>query len=111
MKLGAINTLFLDQPLEEVLEHCQSLGLDCIEIGVGGYTPKVHCDPELLADSGRLDEFRALIADQRLEISALNVSGEPLQPEQGVAEQYDRDFRGACRLAAELGVTRVVVIP
>jgi sugar phosphate isomerase/epimerase len=45
-----------------------------------------------------------------LGLSALNVSGNPLHPKPEVATRHDTDLRNAVRLAAQLGVDRIVAM-
>ena len=37
MKLGVMNPVLYSMPLEKALEYLHELGVDTIEIGVGGY--------------------------------------------------------------------------
>src|SRR2546430_10891721 len=54
--------------------------------------------------------WRKPIEDAGLGISALNVSGNPLHPNPDLALRHDADLRQAIRLAAELGVDRIVAM-
>src|ERR1700736_5811623 len=111
MKLGVINTVFLNQSLEDTLQYCQRLGLSYIELGTGGYLPKHHCDPsKLLSDRGALDKFRSVFDKYAMQISALAIHGEPLNPSAKIASQYDAEFKATCELAKLLGVTRLTLL-
>ena len=82
-----------------------------LEIGIGGYSPSPHCNAEaLLAGTGGAKRWRQVIDHAGLGISALNASGNPLHPHPVTAERHDADLRRAIRLAAELGVNRVVAM-
>ncbi len=82
-----------------------------VEVGVGGYAPHPHCDVALLLASA---QSRAAWLDQitahGLRVGALNAWGNPLHPDEQIAQQHDADLRNAIRLAALLGVDRVVAM-
>jgi sugar phosphate isomerase/epimerase len=82
-----------------------------LEIGVGGYSGAPHCDlDELLNNADARREWQAVAGNVGLGISALNVSGNPLHPNPEIARRHDSDLRQAIRLAAMLGVNRVVAM-
>lgn len=111
MHIGAISTVFINRPLNEAVQRMHELGLKSIELGVGGYFPKNHCDPShLLADSEALATFRGTIADCGLSISAFAIHGQPLHPVPSIAKLYDQDFREACQLAEKIGLTRFTLL-
>jgi sugar phosphate isomerase/epimerase len=88
-----------DRPLEAVAEWCAARGIGGLELGVGGYSPAPHVDA--LATGADL---------AGLDVVALNASGNPLHPDREVREDHDAALRSALRLAAELGVPRVVAM-
>src|SRR5947209_20187097 len=107
MHIGAISSVFVDRPLREAAERMHKLGLKSIEIGVGGYFPKSHCDPaKLVSDPAALGERQATLAEFDLILSAFAIHGRPLHPDPAVAGQYDRDLRAAWVLASRIGLTR-----
>jgi sugar phosphate isomerase/epimerase len=109
MKVGVFTVLLADRPLEEALDYASEAGCEAVEIGTGGYPGDAHCKPkELLGDSGTLDEFRQAVESRDLEISALSCHGNPLHPDGEIAREHDELFRDTVRLAAELGVGRVI---
>jgi sugar phosphate isomerase/epimerase len=111
MKLGVVSAVFVDRPLEAALDEFQRLGLEAVEIPVGGFFPKGHCDPAaLLDDPAAVGRLKAAVARRGLEVSALAVHGNPLHPKPEAARAHDRDFRQACQLAAQLGVGRVTLL-
>jgi sugar phosphate isomerase/epimerase len=61
-----------------------------------------------LKDTEGLKEFRRAVESRGPEISALSCHGNPFHPDKDIARAHDEDFRDAVRLAAELGVERVV---
>ena len=111
MHLGAISSVFLDRPLREAARRMHELGLKAIEVCAGGFFLKNHCNPaKLLAGPAALDSFRATLAEFDLQISALAIHGEPLNPDPAIAEAYDCEFRQACALAQQLGVTGMTLL-
>ncbi len=108
MKLGVFMVLFGDKSRDEALDLVAKSGLDCVEIGAGGYPGKVHCDPAvLLSDQAALREFAEAVSSRGLEISALSCHGNPLHPNPEMAHQYHVDFQQTVRLAEALGVHTV----
>jgi len=105
MKLGVLTSLFGDQPLEKALEYIKNAGLDAIELGAGNYPGTAHCDPDvLLNDDKELDNFKKLIADYGLMISALSCHGNPIHPSREFARQNLEAQHKAILLAERLGV-------
>lgn len=91
MRIGLFTDAFADRPLEEVLEWVAATlpAVRDIEIGTGGYSPAAH-----RLSGPPPDGFR---------ISALNVSGNPLE-----VPGHDRALRDTIALAGTLGVDRIV---
>lgn len=82
-----------------------------LEVGTGAYAPTSHCDmPLLLRDAGARKAWLAEIAARGLALGALNCWGNPLHPDPDVARKHDSDLRDTIRLAAALGVDRVVAL-
>lgn len=113
MNLGLFTDAFPNWSLTEVLGWMRREvpTLTRVEIGTGGYSPAPHCDMRRLLRGRRarkawLDSIRS----RGYEISALNVSGNPLQPRAELARRHDHDLRDTIRLAADLGVDRVVAM-
>jgi sugar phosphate isomerase/epimerase len=112
VRVGLLTDAMPDRSLGEVVDWISRTGLiQDVEVGVGGYSPVPHCRPaELLRHPGSVASWRKTIDDAGLGISALNVSGNPLHPNPDVASRHDADLRQAIRLAAELGVRRIVAM-
>ena len=82
-----------------------------LEIGTGGYAPTGHCDmPVLLHDAAARKAWLGEVTSRGLRVAALNVWGNPLHPDRNVAHKHDSDLRDTIRLAAMLGVDRVVAL-
>jgi len=109
MKLGVYTVLFSDQSLEETLKYLTGKGIHVVELGAGGYSGTAHADPDiLLNDSGALADFKALLAEYQVEISALNCSGNPVHPQQNVAKDFHEAYEKGVLLAEKLEVPRVI---
>ncbi|MDB5075308.1 MAG: xylose isomerase [Chloroflexi bacterium] len=109
MKIGAFAVLLSQRPFEEALDYLQSIGIDTIEIGTGGYVGDAHCKPaELLANPDRLQAFRRAIEARGFRISALSCHGNALHPQQDIAGRHHQQFHDTVLLAERLGVDRVV---
>ncbi len=112
-RIGVVLEAFLDWPLNKVLAWLRDHAPEVtdLEIGAGGYAPHPHCDvAELLSSDRARANYLRLIDQHGLRIDALNAWGNPLHPDQALASQHDLALRDAIRLAALLGVTRVVAL-
>jgi len=108
MKLGVFTCLLGNLPLEDALKYFSALGIEMIEIGCGGYPGKSHADPDvLLNDSGKLAEFKTLVAKYNLEISALSCHANPVHPNKELAADFDKAIRDTILLAEKLGINRI----
>jgi len=109
MKLGVLTVLLQNQPAKEAFTYVKSLGAQAVEIGVGGFSSSAHCPvDELLASPAKVKEYKAMVEDIGLEISAFSVHGNPVHPVAGMAESYHNDYIKALRLAEIMGVNRVI---
>ncbi|OPA80463.1 xylose isomerase [Paenibacillus selenitireducens] len=109
MKLGVFAVLFGQKSLDETLDYIQAKGLEAVEIGTGGYPGNAHCKPEeLLADNGKLKEFKKAFDSRGLTISALSCHGNPLHPQKDIAKPFHDDFHRTVELAERLEVPVVV---
>ena len=77
MKVGLLVNLYHDMTLAQVLDKAESVGVEAVEIGAGGWPGKDHCDPaKLLADKEAFKEFEnTLKKHPGLALSALSVHG------------------------------------
>ena len=109
MKLGVINVLFGNKPLEETLKYFKSIGIEELEVGAGGYPGKAHCDPEvLLSDEKKFNEFKSLFEKYDLKINALGCHGNPVHPDKEIADKFRSDWHNAVLLAEKLGVKKII---
>ena len=113
MRIGLLLETFLDRTLEEVMELVEGRypEITDLEVGVGGFAPHPHCPvEELLADPAACARWHESITSRGFRIPALNVSGNPLDPDPMKGGAHDRELRDAIRLAARLGIDRVVAM-
>jgi sugar phosphate isomerase/epimerase len=112
-RLGVVTEPLAHRPLVEVMDWLVRevpLVTD-LEIGAGGYAPTNHCDlPALLRDASARRSWLKEITVRGLHLSALNAWGNPLHPDPDVAARHDADLRDTIRLAAALGIDRVVAL-
>jgi sugar phosphate isomerase/epimerase len=112
-RLGVVTEAFAARPLIEVMDWLLEAApsVTDLEVGAGGYAPLTHCDtPLLLRSAATRRTWAAEIEARGLRVAALNVWGNPLHPDESVARAHDRGLRDAVRLAALLGVDRVVAL-
>ena len=113
MRLGVVLEAFLDRTLDDTLALVAGAAPEVtdLEVGVGGFAPAPHCDVGLLLrDEGARHDWLARVEDPGFRVSALNVSGNPLDPDEQIARRHDTDLRNAVRLAPLLGIDRVVAM-
>jgi sugar phosphate isomerase/epimerase len=111
IRLGLVTEAFIDRPLEAVMDWLVRAApqITDLEIGAGCYAPPGHCDrAALLADGSARQRWLDAIERRGLRVGALNAWGNPLHPQIGA--QHDAELRETIRLAAELGVDRIVAM-
>ena len=110
MKLGLFTPVLGTLSVAEMLAKVRALGrIQAIELGAGCWPGRDHIDPDaLLASGSKAREYRQVIADAGLTISALSCHGNPLHPDAGRAKTDDDVFRKTVRLAELLDVPVVV---
>ena len=110
MKLGMVTDSLADLTLAEAAKVCHGLGLEQVELGCGNWSPAPHVNLDALtADAGERRRLTDTLAEQGLEISVLNCSGNPLFP----GEKGERDRAVAEKtftLAEQLGLKNVVMM-
>ena len=112
-RIGVVTEAFATRPLTDVMDWLLQAApsVTDLEVGAGGYAPTTHCEtPLLLGDAAARQAWATEITSRGLRVAALNVWGNPLHPEESIARKHDSDLRNAIRLAALLGVDRVVAL-
>jgi sugar phosphate isomerase/epimerase len=113
MRIGVVTEGFGDAPLDDVLAALRARvpSVSGLELASGGYPPTPHCDRALLLrDAAARTRWRDAIESRGFRVAALNAWGNPLHPDVRLARRHDRDLRESIRLAAELGVERVLAL-
>lgn len=110
MKLGLYSDSLGHLPLAGCLDFCASKGLTHVELGTGNWSSSPHVELDLLlAAEDERSRLREMLSARGLALSALNCSGNPLHPgEKG--EQHRSVLERTIRLAAELGIDRIVTM-
>lgn len=111
--LGLVTEAFAHQSLVAVMDwlHQTSPSITDLEIGSGGYAPTTHCDLQtLLHDASARKRWHDGMTSRGFRIGAFNVWGNPLHPDSAIATKHDHDLRQTIRLAATLGVDRIVAL-
>lgn len=113
LRLAVVAEAFGDRSLVQLLDWLLEAApqITAVELGSGGYAPHPHCDRDaLLADRSARERWSAELQQRGFQIAALNAWGNPLHPSPAVGTLHDRELRDTIRLAAQLGVDRVVVL-
>lgn len=111
MKLGAYTACLHGKTLTETLEILAGLGLESVEVNAGGFLPAPHIPVDALLSSARArQEYLARFAEAGLELTALNVNGNPLDPDPEVRGKHATGLHDAIELAGLLGVRQVVTM-
>jgi sugar phosphate isomerase/epimerase len=109
MKLGVFTPVFAKLCAEQMLAKVRSLGgVEAIEIGTGGWPGRDHLDLDRLQEPCRAREYKQMVADAGLSISALSCHSNPLHPDDWVAKAADELFRKTVVLAEHMQVPVVV---
>ncbi|MEZ3163015.1 sugar phosphate isomerase/epimerase [Halorubrum sp. RMP-47] len=108
MDIGVLTVPLGGEPIDDAAAYLADLGVDAVELGVGGWPGEDHVDRGALLDDGAArEELLALLDDRGLRISALATHNNPLHPDEDRAATADRELREAIELADLLGVDTV----
>jgi len=108
MRIGVFTPLLSKLPLSAVLKKLTELHIDTVELATGNYVGDAHCKLSMLENSSTLSEFKKLLADHGVSISALSCHGNALHPDKAFAEQNREVSRNTILLAEKLGVPTMV---
>ncbi|QLG62632.1 sugar phosphate isomerase/epimerase family protein [Halorarum salinum] len=108
MDIGVLTVPLGGQPRPDAFEYLSGIGVDAVELGVGGHPGQGHIDrAELLASGDARADLRADLDEHDLYVSALATHNNPLHPDGATAEKADAELREAIELADELDVGTV----
>ena len=110
MKLGLFTPVFAKLSVKDMLAKVRSLEkVKAIELGTGAWPGSDHVEVDTyLKDKNRAGDFRKMICDAGLTISALSCHGDPLHPNPARSKVDDEIFRKTVQLAEQLEVPVVV---
>jgi sugar phosphate isomerase/epimerase len=113
IRIGVVTEALSAHPFPDVLDWLRDHAPEItdLEVGSGGYAPHPHCDRDrLLREQVFRSEWRREITARGLRIGAFNVWGNPLHPDPDVSVRHDANLRDTIRLAAAVGVDRIVAM-
>lgn len=109
MKLAVFNPVMGKMSLEESLKYLSDLGVEAMEMGVGGYPGNNQLNPaDYLDNPQKITELKELFDKYNMEIAALSCHGNPVSPNKEQATQAHLDFVAACKLAKQLDVKTII---
>lgn len=113
MQIGLLTDSLSTMTRAEALNTAAELGIETVEIGLGGahggWSPAPHADlAVLLADPEARAALRRDVTSRGLRLEAFNAAGNPLHPVDGTRD--DQVLRGALQLAEDFEVGTVVTM-
>jgi sugar phosphate isomerase/epimerase len=109
MQIGLLTDSLSTMTRGQALDTAAELGIETVEIGLGGWSPAPHADlAALLADAGARAALQRDISSRGLRLEAFNAAGNPLHPVDG--SRHDHVLRSALQLAEEFHVDTVVTM-
>lgn len=109
MKLGVMNPAVASMPFEKAMKYLASLGVECVELGAGGYPGDAHIKPtELIGHPENVEKIKNILKENNLEISAISCHGNPLHPNKEIAEKFHNEFKNAILVAELLNVNTII---
>ncbi|RDI72768.1 sugar phosphate isomerase/epimerase family protein [Halopelagius longus] len=108
MYVGVLTVPLGGESLSDALSYLDDIGVDGVELGVGGHPGQAHVDrQEMLDDEDAQDELHETLSEHDMQVSALATHNNPLHPDDDTAEEADTELREAVELAAQLDVNTV----
>ncbi len=105
MELGVLTVPLGDRSREEAFAYLETIGVDCVELGVGGFPGDDHLDRTATLDNEEQQaDLQADLDEYGLSISALATHNNPIHPDADRAAEADTELREAIELAAQLNV-------
>ena len=111
MRIGVFSDSTLHLSLADSLARYEEWGITAVELGTGNFSPAPHLNlMDMLEDAGARGRLLASLDRHNIVLSALNCSGNPLHPRAELATHDSQVIHDTIRLAAVLGVDRVVTM-
>ncbi|SFR55883.1 Sugar phosphate isomerase/epimerase [Halogeometricum rufum] len=108
MYIGVLTVPLGGESLADALSYLDDIGVQGVELGVGGFPGDDHLDrTAYLDDESKQEELHDLLAEHDMQVSALATHNNPLHPDDEEAETADTELREAIELAAQLDVNTV----
>ena len=76
MRVGVFTPLLSQLSAEDVFKKLKGYHIDTVELGTGNYPGGAHCKLSMLENESELKDFKSLLSDNGISISALSRSEE-----------------------------------
>jgi sugar phosphate isomerase/epimerase len=107
--IGVFDPVYADLSLDAMIDKINSLGLEAVEIGTGGYPGSNHCPiDELLADPAKAKAWVKKFEDKGISVATLSCHGNPVHPDPKHAARDQESFKKTVRLAEMIDVKVIV---
>jgi sugar phosphate isomerase/epimerase len=108
MRVGVFTPLLSKLPLDAVLKKLAELDIHTVELATGNYVGDAHCKLSMLEDASALVNFKKILNDHGVSISALSCHGNALHPNKDLGKQHRDVSRKTILLAEKLDVSVMV---
>jgi sugar phosphate isomerase/epimerase len=107
--IGVFDAVYDKLTLDQMLDKVNSLGLEAVEIGTGGYPGSNHCPiDELLEDPAKAKAWKKKFTDRGIQVATLSCHGNPVHPDVKHAQRDQETFKKTVRLAQMIDVKVIV---
>ncbi len=111
MKIGLFSDSLGELGFDEMLDWLVAAGIEAVELGTGNFSPAPHCDlGRLIDEADYRDGLLRGIRSRGLHLSALNCSGNLLDPHPERRARAQQVFRDTIQAASLLGVDTIVAM-
>lgn len=108
MDIGVLTAPLHGHDRQDAFAYLNDLGVDAVELGVGGHPGSDHVDRgRLLSDANAREALQEDLDAHELEVSAFATHNNPIHPDEDVAAEADRELREAIDLAGLLDVDAI----
>ena len=111
MEIALMAASMLERSWEQMLDTAKRNGISLVEACSGGHIPKVHYDPvQLASDQSKLDDFKRSLEEREMKICSFGCHGNPLHPNEAIAEGANQDMIATCKIAKEMDVHHISLL-